>query len=173
MNNQKVKITGPDEGKTVSVVGDTNRILLTGESNNGTLACIDVLIPPGGGPIPHSHPGFHEYFYVIEGELTVRAERQEPYLARKGAFVEIPKGGIIHQFKNESEAVTHILIMVTPPGLDKFFNEIGKPVKWGEFLPVIEPSAEEKENLKNIAERYDQRLFPPDYLLKTGHQNAK
>lgn len=166
MTKQQVKITEPHEGETVSVVGDTNRILVSGKSNGGSMACIDVLIPPGGGPIPHSHPDFHEYFYIIEGELTVRAEGQDPYQARKGAFIEIPKGGIIHQFKNESDAVAHILLFVTPAGLEELFREVGKPVKWGEFLPIQEPSPDEKQTLESIAKRYGQQLYPPDYLTK-------
>ena len=30
-----------------------------------------MLIPPKGGPIPHSHVTFQEAFYIIDGEITV------------------------------------------------------------------------------------------------------
>lgn len=164
MDKQKVKITGPNEGETVSVVGDTYRILTSGNRNNSSLACIEMLIPPGGGPGPHAHAGFYEFFYIIDGELIVRSEGQEPYTAKKGAFVEIPKGGIIHNFKNESETVTHILLFITPSGLEDFFKEIGKPVKWREFLPVHEPTEEEKYKLEKTAEQHGQQIYPPGYL---------
>lgn len=164
MDKPKVKITGPQEGETLSVVSDTYRILTSGDRNNGSLGCIDMLIPPGGGPGPHAHPGFHEFFYIIEGELEVRAEGQEPHTAKKGTFVEIPKGGVVHHFKNESEAVTHILLFVTPAGLEDFFREIGQSVKWGEFLPMHEPTEEEKKKLQELAKKHGQQIYPPDYL---------
>ena len=50
------------DGQNLSVVGDTYRILVTGEQTNGEFATIDMLIPPNGGPGPHSHTGFHESF---------------------------------------------------------------------------------------------------------------
>lgn len=164
MDKKKVNITGPREGESLSVVGDTYRILTSGASNNGSLACFDMLIPPGGGPGPHAHPDFHEFFYIIEGELVVSAEGQPPYTAKKGAFVEIPKGGIVHCFKNESDAVTHIILFTTPAGLADLFKEIAKPVKWGDFLPVHEPTEEEKQKLRQAATKYGQQIYPPDYL---------
>ncbi len=166
MEKQKVITTGPDDGKTLSVVGDTYRILISGESNKGSLAAIDMLIPPGGGPGPHAHADFYETFYIIEGELVVRSEGQEPYTAKKEAFVEIPTGGVVHNFKNESDKVAHIILYVTPAGLEDFFKEVGRPVKWGEFLPPPEMTPEKEKELKEIAEKHGQKLYPPDYLQK-------
>ena len=57
-NHKKPFTVGPDEGKTVSVVGDTYRILISGKDTGGASATIDMLIPPGGGPGPHAHADF-------------------------------------------------------------------------------------------------------------------
>lgn len=46
---------GPQAGQSVSVVGDTYRILISGKETNGAFATIDMLIPPNGGPGPHAH----------------------------------------------------------------------------------------------------------------------
>lgn len=154
-------ITGPQDGRNVSVVGDTYRILITGEETGGAFATIDMLIPPGGGPGPHAHPNFHESFYVIDGEIEVKSETGT-YTARKGAFVHIPMGGIVHCFKNKSEQTAHILCIVAPSGLEAFFLEIGKPVAAGAFLAP--PDAEAIRKILPIAEKYGQKLFPPDYL---------
>jgi hypothetical protein len=48
------------------VVGDTYRIVIGGEQTNGAYAFIDMLIPPKGGPGPHSHAAFQEAFYIID-----------------------------------------------------------------------------------------------------------
>jgi quercetin dioxygenase-like cupin family protein len=154
---------GAIEGKTVSVVGDTYRILITGEQTGGAYAAIDMLIPPNGGPGPHSHAGFQESFYVIEGEIEVKSE-VSTYIAKKGSFVDIPMGGIVHCFKNKTSETAHLLCFVVPSGLEEFFMEIGKPVSPGTFLPPPRLDDEGKKNLQEIAKKYGQKIFPPDYL---------
>ena len=154
-------ITGSGDGQTVSVVGDTYRILVSGKETGGAFAVIDMLIPPGGGPGPHAHPDFHESFYVIDGEIEVRSEAGS-YTAGKGSFVLIPRGGVVHCFKNKADRIAHILCTVAPSGLEEFFLEIGQPVAVGAFLAP--PDGEAMKKILPIAERYGQKLFPPDYL---------
>jgi hypothetical protein len=48
------------EGPSVSVVGDAYRIVIGSEQTNGVYALIDMLIPPKGGPGPHSHANFQK-----------------------------------------------------------------------------------------------------------------
>ncbi len=154
---------GPQGGQNLSVVGDTYRILITGKETGGAFAAIDMLIPPGGGPGPHSHANFQESFYVIDGEIEVKSE-VSTYTAKKGSFVSIPKGGIVHCFKNKTNQTAHLLCLVVPSGLEDFFVEIGQPVAVGSFLspPPMDEAAMKK--MQPIVEKYGQKLFPPDYL---------
>jgi len=154
-------ITGPGDGQNVSVVGDTYRILISGKETGGAFAVIDMLIPPGGGPGPHAHPDFHESFYVIDGEIEVRSEAGS-YTAGQGSFVLIPRGGVVHCFKNKTDQVAHLLCTVAPSGLEEFFLEIGQPVAAGAFLAPPDEAALKK--ILPVAEKYGQKLFPPDYL---------
>jgi quercetin dioxygenase-like cupin family protein len=163
-NKKTVPLTvGVQEGQNLSVVGDTYRILVTGKETGGVFATIDMLIPPGGGPGPHAHPDFEETFYVIEGEVEVKSEAGT-YLAKKGSYVVIPKGGIVHCFKNKSDKIVHLLCTVVPSGLEEMFLEIGKPVALGDFLPPPPMDPESLKKLIAIAEKYGQKVFPPDYL---------
>jgi len=151
------------DGPILSVVGDTYRLVVTGEQTGGAYAVIDMLIPPQGGPGPHAHADFQEAFYVMEGEIEVRTEAQT-YTARKGAFVNIPLGGLVHDFKNQTDTMAHLLCVLTPAGMEGMFQEIGRPVAPGAFLPPPEMNPEEQKRLQGIAEKYGQKLFPPDYL---------
>ena len=153
----------PEDGQCLSVVGDTYRVVVTGEQTGGAFATIDMLIPPNGGPGPHAHASFHESFYVLDGEVVVKT-KAETYTARKGAFVNIPLGGVVHDFKNESDTVAHLLCVVVPAGLEKFFQEIGKPVAAGQFLPPPAMTPDDMKRLQAIAEKHGQQIFPPDYL---------
>lgn len=152
-----------EEGESLSVVGDTYRLVITGEQTGGAYATIDMLVPPQGGPGPHSHADFQESFYILEGEIEVKTE-SGTYAARKSSFVSIPLGGLVHCFKNVTNTTARLWCVVVPAGLDDFFREIGKPVPFGTFLPPPEMGPEEAKRLKEIAEKYGQKLFPPDYL---------
>ena len=165
MENSKAApiVKGPQDGQSLSVVGDNYRILLTGEETGGAYAVIDMLVPPGGGPGPHAHAGFSESFFVIDGEIEVKSE-VSTYVAKKGAFVTIPKGGVVHCFKNKTDQVAHILCTVVPAGLEGFFREIGQPVAAGSFLPPPVMDEEAMKKILPIVEKYGQKLFPPDYL---------
>ena len=165
MSTTHVNTVGSDEGLSLSIVGDTYRILFSGEQTGGAYAAIDMLVPPGGGPGPHAHPNFSESFYIVQGEVVVRSEEQA-YTARQGSFAEIPKGGVVHSFKNESDSLAHLICYVVPAGLEKFFEEIGQPVEWGSFLPPPKMTPEDEKHLKEVAKKYGQTLFPPDYLTK-------
>lgn len=154
---------GASEGQSLSVVGDTYRLIMTGEQDDSTFAVIDMLIPPGGGPDLHSHAAFQESFYVMEGEVVVKTKEQT-YTARKGDFVRIPLGGVAHDFKNLSDTTAHLLCILVPSGLEKFFQEIGKPVPFGEFLPPPPMEPEDRKKIEAIAEKYGQKVYPPDYL---------
>ncbi len=151
------------EGKTVSVVGDTYRIVIGGEQTNHAYALIDMLIPPQGGPGPHSHADVQEAFYIIDGELEVTT-KEKTYTATKGAYINIPFGGPVHKFTNKTDKITHILCLVTPAGMENMFEEIGQPVAAGQFLPKPEMTPDMQKKFESIAEKYGQKLFPPDYL---------
>src|SRR3954452_20602349 len=54
----------------VAIAGDTYTILLSGDDTAGRFTLIDMLVPPGGGPLPHRHD-FEETFVVLGGEIEV------------------------------------------------------------------------------------------------------
>lgn len=156
----------PQEGKTLSVVGDTYRLILTGKQTGGDYAMIDMLVPPGGGPGPHEHAAFHETYYILDGELLFQFE-DKSITAKKGELITVPKGGGVHRFTNVSKAKARMICTVVPSGLDEFFMEIGKPVAPDVLLPP--PPAmgpDEQKRMQAIAERYGQILYPSDYFDK-------
>ena len=131
--NKNITTIDNGQGQSLSIVGDTYRILISGEQTDGSYAVIDMLVPPGGGPGPHAHKYFQEMFYVAEGEIEFKMEGGK-YIAKKGSFVNIPLGGAVHCFKNTTDKLAHLLCTVVPAGLDSFFKEIGKPIESGDFF---------------------------------------
>ncbi|MFD1256294.1 cupin domain-containing protein [Mucilaginibacter terrae] len=153
------------EGTCVSVVGDTYRIVISGKQTGGAYALIDMLVPPNGGPGPHAHAQVQEAFYILDGEIEVTTE-QGTYTAKPGSFVNIPTGGLIHQFKNKTDTLAHMLCIVTPAGMEEMFEEIGQPVEYNTFLPPPVMGPDILEKFKAIAEKFGQQLYPPTYFDK-------
>ncbi len=77
------------------------------------LSIIEELIPPGAGEVRHSHVHARQFFYVLEGELTLEVEDHELIL-RTGDGLEISPGQI-HQAINRSTNSTRILVTSQPP----------------------------------------------------------
>ena len=165
-NSKPTPITvDPTGGEILSVAGGNYRILLSGKQTNGDFATIEMLVPPKNGPGPHSHADFHESFYVLDGEVEVYSEAGS-YTAKQGSYVVVPKGGIVHNFKNESDKLAKLLCTVVPAGLEDFFKEVGTPVAFGEFLPAKAMDAETLKKVQALAQEYGQTIYPPDYLKR-------
>jgi quercetin dioxygenase-like cupin family protein len=163
MEDKQLIITGPEEGDNILVAGSRYRIVLSGEQTNGESAVIEMNVPPGSGPIPHEHPSFRESFYVLEGEVEMRTATGR-YLAKQGAIVTIPLDGPVHAFKNVSDKMAKLLCIVTPAGLDAFFCEAGRPYVEGAAPQPI--TDEDKKRIGALAEKYGQKLYPPDVFDK-------
>ena len=161
--NKSLTPVAAQGGPSVSVLGDTYRIIIGGEQTGGAYALVDMLIPPKGGPGPHSHAIFQEAFYIIDGEIKV-ITKEKVYTTPKGSYVNIPFKGPVHKFTNETDKTAHILCFTTPAGMEKMFLEIGKPVTADTLLPIPQMTPEELKRLQSIAEKYGQKLYPPDYF---------
>lgn len=145
--------------RTIGVVGDTYRLLATGDDTNGKYATIDALVPPGGGPPPHVHTREEESFYVLEGEITFRVGDQ-PLVAGPGTFVNMPVG-TSHSFRNNSDKLARMLISVMPAGLEQMFIEVGTTLDSPESAAAA-PTKSDIDKLLAAAPRYGVQIqLPP------------
>jgi quercetin dioxygenase-like cupin family protein len=100
---------------------------LRGEQSNGRLGVVESTVAAGWpGPPLHVHPAFDEGFYVLEGELTVQVEG-ELHTVRAGEFV-YADGATPHCIANRSDARARYLIMITPPGFEKYFMRLAAEI---------------------------------------------
>jgi quercetin dioxygenase-like cupin family protein len=83
-----------------------------------------VELPPGGVAAPHRHPG-PVFGYVLEGEVVIQMEGQNPSSYRKGqAWYEPP--GLVHQLTKNPDNDKRTLFLAVIIGQE------GKPSK----LPI-------------------------------------
>ena len=77
------------------------------------LNIIEEKMPPGTCEMRHSHVRARQFFYVLEGELTMEVEREE-FVLRVGDGIEVAPGNA-HQAMNRSAESTRFLVTSQPP----------------------------------------------------------
>lgn len=100
------------------------RFLLEGEASAGSVAVFEFDVPAGSKvPVAHSHNGYEETIYGLEGTLTWTIEGT-PLDVGPGEALCIPRG-TVHHFDNTHDTDAKALAIVTPgilgPG---YFREL-------------------------------------------------
>ena len=116
------KVVPPGAGKTLHVLGDVVISLVVGADTGGAYAVQQQATQPGGGPPLHRHSREDEGFCVLEGEYEFRVGEQT-FRAGPGTFVFGPRG-IPHTFKCVGPGPGKIQVIISPPGLEAFFEEV-------------------------------------------------
>lgn len=76
------------------------------------MSLIQERVPAGGAEVMHHHTMARQFFYILEGEGTLVLEEQVIVL-KKGQGLEIAPQ-VKHQFKNQSNADVHFLVISVP-----------------------------------------------------------
>jgi quercetin dioxygenase-like cupin family protein len=140
----------PGEGRRLWIVGDTMTFKATAAQTGGSLAMVEVLAAPGGGPPQHRHANEDEFWYVLDGEFEIHYGSQTLRLTA-GGFAFVPRG-TMHRFENVADTPSRVLIGFTPGGFEAFFFEAGLPVAEGETAPPLGP--DEIARSRDAAARY-------------------
>jgi quercetin dioxygenase-like cupin family protein len=100
------------------------RFLVTGADSQGSVAAFEVSVPAAqrlAAPA-HSHDGFEETIYGVEGVLTWTVDGQ-PIDVGPGQALCIPRGAA-HRFDNNGSEDARVLCVVTPAAIGpQFFRD--------------------------------------------------
>lgn len=100
---------------------DFTEILATREQTGGSLGMFRQTIAPKSGPPTHVHKTEDELFYVVSGELKVKVGDRIVSAPTKSVLF-IPRG-TAHAFQNVGAEPAVLLVVVTPGGFEKMFEE--------------------------------------------------
>src|SRR5215216_6142427 len=100
------------------------RFLVEGEKSGGSVAVFEFDVPAGTKvPAAHSHDGYEETIYGLEGVLTWTIEGVSTDIG-PGEAICIPRGAV-HQFDNPHGVEAKALAVVTPGILGPdYFREV-------------------------------------------------
>ena len=121
----KTLVLGPQDyrlGEPLEVLGEAGLVKLAGADTGNAVAVVHLTVPRLAGPPLHRHSREDEWFYVLDGDLTWEVDGQR-FAGGAGNSAFVPRG-TAHTFQNFGDEAAHILVMVTPAGLDRFFAEV-------------------------------------------------
>ena len=102
-------------------IGDLITVKAATRQTNGSLTVLELVIGPKKGPALHTHLREDELWYVLDGDFRFKAG---------GAILRVSTGGMAfgprgtpHAFQNIGETPGRLLVITTPSGLERFFEE--------------------------------------------------
>ncbi len=108
--------------------GTEMTVLVTTEA----YALIEMRHPPSVGPALHVHPLGPETFYILDGTYTFY-RGDETITAGPGQAVVVPVGAA-HRY--ESGPTGGRALVVTPPGLERYFQAVAARLAAGEAVSL-------------------------------------
>ncbi|MBX9627492.1 MAG: cupin domain-containing protein [Gemmataceae bacterium] len=153
-----MSVLKPGGGRMVAVAGDVYTLKLAGADTGGRCSVLEFVVPPGGGPPPHTHTREGETFYVTGGELTFTVGG-ETLVVGAGGFAHPPRG-VPHSFTNKGATPAKAVVVVSPAGLEEMFFETGTAWDSTDRFPGP-PTPADIERLKAAAPKYGIVLGPP------------
>jgi len=121
----KAVVRMPGEGKVVTLAGQPMTFLVTGDDTKHT-SMFDWTLPPGFSTGLHVHRVQEETFYVLEGECQWEVGDQK-VRAAPGTYLFLPPG-VPHNIANVSDKPARMIMTVSPPGHEHYFEELVKLV---------------------------------------------
>jgi quercetin dioxygenase-like cupin family protein len=114
----------PSTPEVIEVGEITIRFLVEAEQSGGGVAVFEAEVPAGARvPVAHSHDGYEETIYGLEGVLAWRVEGATTEVGPGDALL-IPRGAV-HHFDNAGDVDAKALAIVTPGVLGPdFFREV-------------------------------------------------
>jgi quercetin dioxygenase-like cupin family protein len=143
----------PGEGKSVSFSG--NRVTPIYGHLDAAYSVVEWVSEPGiPGPPLHIHATTDEAFYVVEGTFGFLAG-ERAFEGGAGAFVFVPKG-LEHTYWNEGKNPSKMLITISPPGFEGYFEELAEG---------LEAAGDDEQAAvsvrKALSEKYDIEVVGP------------
>jgi mannose-6-phosphate isomerase-like protein (cupin superfamily) len=111
----------PNGAPSLTIAGHPMLVLSTARESRH--ACMfDWIVPPRFATGLHVHRVQEETFYVLEGVCEWLVGDQQ-VSAQRGAFVFIPPG-TPHDIRNPGDEPARLLMTVSPPGHERYFEQL-------------------------------------------------
>ena len=121
---------------------------VTGEDTGGALDYFIVQVAPHGGPPLHVHHFQEETIHVLTGRYKIRIG-EENFIVNEGGFAYLPSK-VPHAFLNLTDEPGEVIVVYTPGGGHKFYEELG---------PLSRSGTASKQEIAAVFEKYGMTLL--------------
>jgi len=154
--SEKTIVHQPGEGMAFWLLGGLYEVLVSSDQSNGAVTIMQMTMPEGSGPPPHTHPGT-ETVYVASGTIDYHIGG-EILTGKAGSLFYIPKDTL--EFFVPTSATASVVVTYAPGGIERFFAEVGEPALRRE-IPPASATAPDFEHIVRTASRYGMEILPP------------
>ena len=145
------KVLEPHEGlRLQSGPGRDLVFKVTGDDTAGAFDYFVVEVAPMGGPPLHVHHRQEETIHVLKGRFKVRIG-DETFRCEEGGFAYLPSGQP-HAFLNLTDEPGEIVVVYTPGGGHRFYEELG---------PMTRNGTPDRLAVAALFEKYEMTLLGP------------
>jgi steroid delta-isomerase-like uncharacterized protein len=157
-----VSYMGPEDSKsTTRVLGTINLCKATKDDTRGIYSLFVSTVPPGEGVPIHTHLKEDEAYYLLDGEWEMYdVDNHETLKLGPDTYVYVPMGQN-HGFRNISDRPGRLVLMITPGGLEGFFEGIGQIFDDPKNPPPPPSGAPDFAKAAQVAARYNITFIPP------------
>ncbi len=143
------------ERRSVSLGPNFVTFILSGEDTDGRYSVTEFAAAPPPAPAApmHIHKKEDEAMYVLEGNFRLLLD-EETVPAPRGSFILVRRG-TLHTIANLGPGVGRLLIVLTPPGFEGYWEEMANLSKasGGKLDPAKVSAIREKYNMDALEER--------------------
>jgi mannose-6-phosphate isomerase-like protein (cupin superfamily) len=102
---------------------------------NDDLTVAQEIMPPKSTGVVHYHEVCQQFFYILEGEVTIVIEDKKHILNAGDGMLISP--GALHQIRNDSSNDAHFIAISSPNSFHDFKDKAGEvPQDWKpDFFP--------------------------------------
>ena len=139
------------EGEGLRLQSGPGRDLIfkvTGEDTGGAFDYFIVEVAPHGGPPLHVHHHQEETIHVLKGQYKIRIG-DSTFYCDPGCFAYLPSK-VPHAFLNLTDEPGEIIVIYTPGGGHKFYEEFG---------PISRSGPPDPKQLAPLFEKYGMTLL--------------
>ena len=145
------RVLGPDEGlRLQSGPGRDLVFKVTGDDTGGAFDYFVVDVAPRSGPPLHVHHRQEEAIHALRGRYKIRIGDQE-HVCEEGGFAYLPSR-LPHAFFNLTDEPGQVIIVSTPGGGHRFYEEFG---------PLVRSATADRAAIAAVFEKYHMTLLGP------------
>ena len=131
----------PGEGTSLPIpFGGSVTVKTQTTNTNGSLTVLEFVHPPKAGPAVHLHSREDEVWYVLEGDYRFKVG-DAMFRVSEGGMAFGPRGAP-DGFQNIGDSAGRLLVIATPFGLERFFEQCAELLPGGLDMEALAAIAE-------------------------------